>query len=152
MGNFKNGLFDCFGNITISVMATFFPCIVLGQNAVSSGAINPIIPIIPGRASCIMFCCFFFIPGLNCYGLYKIRKSARMHIRAPTEFRSLDDRLCCDDSMVGICYWWCSLIQIRRHYIELEPDELTNNHNKIKTKSDIVKPYDMSNVEGITRS
>ena len=75
-----------------------------------------------------------------------------MHIRAPTEFRSLDDKVWCDDLMVGVGYWWCSLIQIRRHYIELEPDELVNHTNKIKTKSDIVKPYDMSNVEAITRS
>lgn len=106
MGEYKYGLFDCWSNPQLSILACFFPCIITGQNSESAGLGN-----------CVIYGFLSLIPIYNCYLNYQLRKLSREIVGAHTEFRSLSDKEKYDDLMVSLLFSYCSQVQIRRQSV-----------------------------------
>merc|ERR1711890_163530 len=99
MGEFKYGMFDCFGNFGVCLMAYCFPCVTIGQNAEALD-----------MGSCMMCGCASLLPIANVYVLYMTRKLAREKVGAEGGLLT--------DLFWGICCGLCSQVQIKR---ELDP-------------------------------
>ena len=65
MGEFKHGLFGCFDNCGLCVMAYFCPCIVFGKTAEKVGE------------SCCLCGAMLYVPIANIIALLKIRRLVR---------------------------------------------------------------------------
>lgn len=103
MGEFKHGLFGCFDNCGVCIMAYFCPCLVFGKTAEKVGE------------SCCMCGAALFLPIANIIALLKIRRLVR-------ESHGIEGS-CCNDLLM----WWfcglCTLVQLAQEMDEGSPGE-----------------------------
>lgn len=100
MGEWKNGLFGCFGDIKTCVITYFVPCYVFGKNAEKVGA-----------GSCIACALALYVPGLNIWAVTKVRGLIR-------EKRGIEGS-CCNDLLI---WWFCGLCALIQEATEVEWD------------------------------
>merc|ERR1712026_43535 len=98
MADFKFGIWDCFGNFSVCLMTYFCGCITVGKNAEAVGA-----------GSCVPCAIAAFVPGLNIFAHYKIRKTAREKVGAEGSMMT--------DCFYGVCCALCSHVQINREFV-----------------------------------
>lgn len=92
MGEWKNGIFGCFGDIKLCLVTYFLPCFTTGKIAEAVG-----------MDTCFMGGCKIFIPCYNLFYLHSMREAVR-------EKNGIDD----EGIMSWVwtcCFGLCSVIQ-----------------------------------------
>merc|ERR1712045_138403 len=99
MGDYKNGLFDCFGNCGLCLITYFLPCYTVGKNTESLD-----------QCSCIVGGILTFVPLVNLIMLFQMRQKANEKVG--------QENNCLKDLAITYCCGFCSVIQIRREFCD----------------------------------
>ena len=108
MGDFKYGLFGCFGDIKISLVTWCLPCFSFGRVAAHVNHKDF------GFGGCLPCGAALFIPLYGCYASYMVRKASRDKAGASPMFNFWPEFIV--DIFTGICCGCCATIQEARHF------------------------------------
>jgi len=108
MGDFKYGLFGCFGDIKTCLISYLLPCVTIGRIA------DHVDFKFAGFNGCLPCGAATFIPFFNCFLAYSIRKMSREKAGASPMFDFWPEVV--DDIFTGLFCGCCSTIQEARHF------------------------------------